>query len=106
MRGSSVPELDLPAAGLIEFRAAPGTATQRYRVSLVRQHGGSGTEPVATLADLRARADGYVYCYADAARLTAGSYVLRVQADTDNNTASTAAEFPFSLRPHATDPAR
>ena len=108
MRGSSVPELELPAAGLIEFRAAPvtDTATQRYRVSLARQHGGSAPEAVATLADLAVRADGYVHCYADAARLTAGSYVLRVQADTDNNTGGTAAEFPFSLRPHATDPAR
>ena len=79
-----MPELDLPAAGLIEFRAAPITepATHRYRVSLVRQHGGSAAEAVATLADLAVGADGYVHCYADAARLTAGSYVLRVQPDT------------------------
>lgn len=106
MRGSSIPELDLPSAGLIEFRAAPVTepAMQRYRVSLVRRQPGSAAEPVATLADLAVAADGYVHCYADAARLTAGSYVLRVQGDT--NIASTAEEFPFSLRPHATDPAR
>jgi hypothetical protein len=108
MRGSSVPELDLPASGLIEFRAAPVTdsAVQRYRVSLVRQSAGSAAEPVAALADLAVGADGYVHCYADAARLTAGSYALRVQPDTDTGTASTAEEFPFSLRPHATDPAR
>ncbi len=105
MRGSSTPDLDLPASGLIEFRAAPtDPATQRYRVSLVRQPDSGSAQSTATLANLTVAQDGYVHCYADAARLTAGSYVLSVQPDT--KLASTADEFPFNLRPRATDSSR
>ena len=106
MRGSSVPDLDLPAAGLIEFRAAPPSdaTTQRYRVSLLRQHDGASDEQVAELAGLAVGSDGYVHSYADAAQLAAGNYVLRIQPDTAG--AGAGAEFPFNLRPHATDPAR
>jgi len=106
MRGGSVPDLELPAAGLIELRAAPITdpTVQRYRVSLARQREGTVDEPVAALAGLAMGTDGYVHCYADAARLAAGSYVLRIQPD--SRTAGTEAAFPFNLRPHATDPSR
>jgi anti-sigma factor RsiW len=106
MRGSSVPNLDLPSAGLIEFRAAPisDPTIARYRVTLVRQQEGTVATPVGDLAGVTLGADGYLHCYADAARLVAGSYLLRIQPDT--NTASTEEAFPFNLRPHATDPAR
>ena len=83
MRGSSVPDLDLPSAGLIEFRAAPAvTAAGRNATGSRSFASGRAVlrSPLATLADLAVGADGYVHCYADAARLTAGSYVLRVQA--------------------------
>lgn len=104
MRGSSVPDLDLPIQGLIEFRAAPGAdpAILRYRVSLVRQQDGSAGVPVATLAGLTVGTDGYVHWYADAARLSGGRYLLRIQPDSD--TAGSAEVFPFNLHPRATDP--
>ncbi len=106
MRGSSVPDLELPSEGLIEFRAAPVNelGTQGYRVSLVRQQDGDAGVPLARLAGLAVGTDGYVHCYADAARLSGGSYLLRIQPDSD--TASTAEVFPFNLRPRATDPSR
>ncbi len=106
MRGSSVPDLELPSAGLIEFRAAPASdpTVARYQVTLVRQRDGTVAAPVGTLAAVAVGADGYLHCYADAARLVAGRYLLRIRPDT--STASTEEAFPFNLRLHATDPAR
>jgi hypothetical protein len=106
MRGVSVPDLDLPAAGLIELRLAPDTRppAPRYRVSLVRKHEGGGEEPVAAVPDLAVGADGYVHCYADASRLAGGSYALRMQPDT--NAPAMPQIFPFNLRLRATEPSR
>jgi hypothetical protein len=105
MRGASVPDLDLPAAGYIELRVAPDTlsAARRYRVSLVRQQNGTVEKSVAAVADLAVGADGYVHCYADATRLAAGSYVLRMQPDI--NIPGTPEIFPFTLRPRVIGPA-
>jgi hypothetical protein len=104
MRGASVPDLDLPNAGLIEIRVAPATPpTASYRVSLIRQHQGAAETAVAAVADLAMGADGYVHCYADASRLAAGSYVLRMQPG--GSTTDTQV-FPFNLRPRAIDPSR
>ncbi len=102
MRGASAPDLDLPAAGLIEIRAAPSTneTFHGYRVSLVRQVEGASAESVATLAGLAVGTDGYVHFYADASRLAPGDYVLRLQPDTGAPGAADA--FPFNLRSHGT----
>jgi hypothetical protein len=106
MRGGSTPELDLPSNGLIEIRAAPSTRdpNRRYRVTLVRQPEGGAEQPVAALAGLAVSADGYVHCYADAARLVAGSYVLGIQSQSD--TSGTLEVFPFKLRASVTGASR
>jgi hypothetical protein len=98
MRGGSVPDLDLPSAGLIEIRAQPSAreTPHRYRATLVRQEEAGSTEPVAVLAGLALSPDGYLHFYADASRLTRGSYLLRIQPDTD--TVDMAEVFPFNLR--------
>ena len=98
MRGSPAPELDLPAGGLIEIRAAPSSRamTQRYRMTLVREQGGGPTQSVAAVDGLSAGADGYVHCYADASRLSQGSYLLRVEPEA--NIAGAAEVFAFNLR--------
>jgi len=98
VRGDSAPKLDLPSVGLIEIRAAPGTdqTVHRYSVTLVRQDEGGFAHPVATLSSLAMGTDGYVHCYADAALLAAGSYVLRLQPD--NDAPGIAEAFPFKLR--------
>jgi hypothetical protein len=106
VRGGSAPDLDLPSAGLIEIRAAPTTrqTVHRYRVTLVRQEEGGFAESVAALAGLVLSTDGYVHCYADASRLAPGSYVLRMQPDT--NTPGMAEVFPFNLRARSAMPSR
>ena len=98
VRGGSTPDLDLPFAGLIEIRAAPAEriTNARYRVTLARQDPGGPAEPVGDLAGLALSADGYVHCYADAARLSGGTYVLRIEPDT--TTPGMAEVFPFNLR--------
>jgi hypothetical protein len=105
VRGGSVPDLDLPSAGLIELRAAPTTHQQvhRYRVTLVRKKDGGVAESVADLTSLDLNSDGYVRCYADASRLVPGSYILRVQPDTTGP--SRAEVFPFNLRARSAAPA-
>ncbi len=105
VRGGSTPDLDLPSAGLIEIRAAPTTrlAAPQYRVTLVRRKPGGSAEPLGDLAGLALSSDGYVHCFADASRLTVGSYLLRIGPDT---TAPGIAEsFPFNLSAGGTEPA-
>jgi hypothetical protein len=106
MRGGSAPNVDLPPAGLIEIRAAPTTrqTVQRYRVTLVRQEDGGFAESVAALDGLVLSTDGYVHCYADATRLSPGSYVLRLQSD--SHSPGLAEEFPFNLRARNAVPSR
>ena len=98
VRGASAPELTLPAAGLIEFRAAPSTreGAHRYRMMLVRQQQEGSAESVSSLAGLALSTDGYVHGYAEASRLAPGHYVLCLQPDGD--TPGTADQFPFNLR--------
>jgi hypothetical protein len=97
MRGSSSYDLDRPAGGLIEFRASPPgrAAGARYRLTLERVGQGGTAEPLGTLTGLTAGADGYLRGYADASRLTAGRYLLRVEAL--GQPAETALAFPFEL---------
>jgi hypothetical protein len=98
MRGASTPDLDLPSAGLIEFRAAPGMhgAASRYRMTLLRNAESGPLQSLGVLSDLALGDDGYVHGYADAARLLPGSYVLRVDSGTAGGGAS--EEFAFTLR--------
>jgi hypothetical protein len=104
VRDSSTPDLDLPAGGVIEFRAAPAThiTASRYRMTLAQQDEGGGSKPVGAVAGLALSADGYVHGYADASRLGPGSYMLRIEPDAA--TAGTTAVFPFSLRARAAHP--
>lgn len=97
MRGSSSYDLDRPATGLIELRASPGdhTAGARHRLTLERVVPGVAAEPVGALTNLAPGTDGYLHAFADASRLTAGRYLLRV--DTPGQTADTALVFPFEL---------
>jgi hypothetical protein len=103
VRGSSTPDLDLPSSGVIEIRAAPPTRlTSRYHVTLVRRDREGSVELVGALTGLALSSDGYVHCFADAARLTAGSYLLRLEPDT--TTSGLAEEFSFNLGAGATRP--
>jgi hypothetical protein len=96
-RESSTPDLALPASGVMEFRAAPQRLeNSRYRMTLVRQEDAASVKPVAVVSDLSMHADGYVYAYADAARLTPGRYVLRIEPEA--GTAGTTESFAFNLR--------
>jgi hypothetical protein len=104
VRGGLTPDLDLPSAGLIEIRAAPATrlTVPRYRVTLVRRDQGGSVEPVGALAGLALSSDGYVHFFADASRLSQGSYLLRIEPDT--TTPAIAEAFPFNLRVGGTAP--
>jgi hypothetical protein len=106
VRGSSTPDLDLPSAGLIEFRAAPVSrmGAPRYRVTLLRQNQGNALEPLGTVAGVALSRDGYVHGYADAARLEPGSYVLRIEPDA--GVPGPADSFPFNLRARGAAPPR
>ena len=95
VRGSSVPDLDLPASGLIEIRVAPSVRANTYRMTLLRRQATGSAEPVAGLTGLPLSSDGYVHCFAKAARLASGSYVLRIGPDGES---STVEAFPFNLR--------
>jgi hypothetical protein len=104
VRGSSTPDLDLPSAGLIEFRAAPMSraGVPRYRLTLLRQNQGNALEPLGTVAGVALSTDGYVHGYADAARLESGSYVLRIERDA--GVPGPADSFTFRLRARGAAP--
>jgi hypothetical protein len=97
VRGESTPDLDLPSAGLIEIRAAPVTRRTdvNYRAMLLRRDSAGTAQAVGTLTAIALSSDGYVYCFADASRMSAGSYLLRIGPD---STTSDVAEFAFNLR--------
>ena len=104
VRDSSIPDLNLPSGGVIEFRAAPATplTVARYRMTLVRQDEGGASKPVGAAAGLALSADGYVHGYADASRLEPGRYLLRIEPDAE--TPGTAEVFPFNLRARGARP--
>jgi hypothetical protein len=102
LRDASTPQLDLPASGLIEMRAAPGlrTTAAPYRVTLIRHEEGASATPIGVLTGLALGADGYAHCYANASGLKPGGYVLRVESDA--RTAGTAETFRFNFRSRET----
>ena len=97
-RGDNAPNLQLPEAGLIEILAAPRTRAAHllYRAGLFRLDEAGSAEPIGSLATLRLRPDGYLHFFADASRLEAGRYLLRLQSE--KTTSAQAAEFSFNLR--------
>ena len=104
VRESSTPDLELPSAGVIEFRAAPATrmTASRYRMTIVQQDEGGSAKPVGAAAGLALSADGYVHGYADASRLGPGRYVLRIEPEAE--TPGTAETFPFKFRARGARP--
>jgi hypothetical protein len=76
----------------------------RYRVTLLQQEDGGSTHVVGTVAGLALSPHGYVHCYADAIRLRPGSYLLRIDGDTESP--ATALTFRFNLRAGGGDPTR
>src|SRR5204862_7090952 len=83
VRGSAIPDLNLPSGGVIEFRAAPAThlRASRYRMTPVRQDAGWAWKPVGAAAGLQLIAEGDVHGYAAAARLDSRSYPLCIGPD-------------------------
>lgn len=99
VRGASRPELDLPAAGLIELRASPGgtEGSGPYRLTLGRQDALGRSELLGALADVTVGTDGYLHSYVDAARLSRGDYLLRIEPE--SKAAGPGQAFQFRLRP-------
>lgn len=98
-RGDTIPDLKLPSAGLIPILAKPATSRTDfpYRVTLVRRDGAGSGEPVGALASMKLSSDGYLHCFADASRLRAGSYLLRVEPDSATADPADSTEFAFNL---------
>jgi hypothetical protein len=96
LRGATTYVIARPSAGLIDFKAAPGAAASRWRMSLTRT--GVAT-PLGRAGNLSADRDGFVHAYADPTLLPAGDYVLRIEPETDAT--GTVHEFPFRLRAEA-----
>lgn len=97
VRGTSRPELELPASGLIELRAAPGPERSTpYRVTLARQDAPDRPQPLGTLAAVTAGTDGYLHYYVEASRLAPGDYLLRVEPQA--SAAAPGEVFQFRLR--------
>jgi hypothetical protein len=92
-RGDETPRLELPAAGLVEFRIAPENAAAGiYRVTLLRLE----TQAVNPLGTVESRigSDHYLHAYTSAARLSPGDYRLRIEA---KGSTLPPLEFAFSL---------
>lgn len=103
MRGSSEPLLALPSQGLIEFRAAPTNRAEgaSYRGALLRVDDHGVSKAVGEIPGLALGADGYVHLFADAARLSGGRYVLKIEEPATDSPGTTEA-FGFSLKEPAT----
>jgi hypothetical protein len=104
-REASAPQLELPASGLVEVRAAPAErrAQSDYRVTLFREQDGA-SRPVGTVSNVALTADGYVQTYADASRLKPGAYEVRVEAVGEPK--ASGAEFRFILTARNQTPAQ
>jgi hypothetical protein len=99
MRGGSTIDLELPAHGMIEFEVAPPARAPLAKYRLTLRVAGAA-RPVGILEGIAPRPDGFLYGYADAARLSAGGYVLRVE--TQDATDGPEETFRFKLRPGTT----
>lgn len=97
-RARSAPDLALPPRGLIELRAQPAShaTVARFRLTLLREEEGVPAASLGTLTGLALDTEGYVHGYVNVARLTPGSYRLRVEPAADAGGA--ADSFAFRLR--------
>ena len=97
-RAVSAPALNLPASGLVEFRAAPTTRLTGtpYRATLMRGDGPASPQPIASVTGLGLETDGYIHLYAAAARLGSGRYSLQIEHGRGQPEERDA--FAFSLR--------
>lgn len=93
-RGGTTPALELPRAGLVEFRAAapPGRPAGGFRVTLLLT--GDTPQALGAATVSAPQADGYLHVYADAARLQPGRYVLNVRGA---DATATLGAYPFTL---------
>lgn len=100
MRGSSVPDLDLPPNGLIELRAVPSSRApgRLYTVTLVARDP-NADRALAILTDVALGDDGYVRSYADAQRLRPGTYELRLQSGSGTDAVKDAFSFKLLAEP-------
>lgn len=98
-RGGAAQDLYPPSSGLLEVRIMPGAApsTSRYRVTLTYTDE-EPARPIGTVNHLSVAANGYVYTYADASRLSPGSYVLRIEPE--NATDHSYESFALNLHAH------
>jgi len=97
MRDAAYPRLTLPASGLIEFRAAPETLrATSYRMTLIRRQERL-EQRIGSLGGLTLQEDGYIHGFAESARLTPGSYSLRIESDGEGT--GEPLEYLFLLQP-------
>ena len=99
VRGASRPDLQLPLSGRIELRASPGRAAGSgpYRVTLSREQAQGRGQGLGSVTGVRVASDGYLHAFVDAAHLTGGDYLLRVEPDPKTESAGEA--FRFRLQP-------
>lgn len=90
MRSNRSPELNLPSAGSIEINVLPSAhaSVSSFRVTLLRED-----TAVGVMRGLTPGKDGQIQFYADAGRLTAGNYSLRVEPDSKDRAAPESFEF-------------
>lgn len=91
-RSASLPGLDLPSRGAIDFQVMPAAhaTVSSFRVRLLRE--GSDT-PLGAVGSLTPDASGYIHAYADSSRLTAGAYRLVIDPDTGASAAPESFDF-------------
>lgn len=104
MRGGDLPTLNLPRTGMIPTRIAPvmPLADSRYRVTLNSVAAGSA-RTISVLSALPLGSDGFVHCFVDASRLTAGTYSLHIEREGAD---PEPADFPFNLKPAGKPPSQ
>lgn len=81
-RSLAIPDLNLPANGLIELRARPSHQSPAllYTITLEDREPANSSLTGGVLAGLKTDLDGYVRSYVEASRLHPGQYQLRVEA--------------------------
>lgn len=83
---------------MIELRILPEVEAQpaRYRVEITSA--GAKPQSLGAIGNLAPNAEGFVPVYLDAARLTAGTYVLTIAGDTGTSAADSRSEFVISAK--------
>jgi hypothetical protein len=97
--------LSLPPPRMIPLRIAPARprADSRYHLILNRLDTAGSARTIGVLSAMALGPDGFVHCFVDASRLTAGSYALHIEregAETD------PADFRFNLKAAGNPPSQ